>query len=408
MNAFNPQQFPEVNKLKRYKIGFVFFIVYIILSQGSTIIIKYSKTEPNPFFQSYLQISFLSLLLLSSFLMNRCMSKKSREILDIFRYFIPEWKNEEKGKDYIALSSSFIIYENTEEKFYKEVHKIGFFLMVLLFFSLSLMKKAQSSTGEVLIPLSFYIGSVIVIMFLRIFLLHLQKLNWLSMIAFSVVILGVGFLFSYELKMYLRNDIINIAKVYICSSIGGIFFGFFSIFLKYYYNQYCNYFQFSLIFGYIGLYCLITIPCFLCLVAMFGSEIDMTVTVNPVWKYICYCVIELLKIMSLSYCVLSLSPLVFNFGCFVNVGINMAIYIIIGSLEFNYLFIIGIILLLTAMILCVVDKYKKNAEKEKKRLSEKAIKIDKANADFNKILQKEKVDLEPIIKPNDNLIYNEA
>lgn len=416
MYSFNPEALPRVNKFKRYKIGLVLFGIYVLLSQGSTVISNYSKPEHNPFFQSYLQISLLSLLLLSSFLMNRCMSKKSRETLDIYRYFIPEWKHEEKGNDYMVLSSSYIVFENTEERFYKEAHKIAFILMLLLFFSLSLMQIAQNESGEVLLPLSFYICSVIVIMLLRVFMLHLQKFNLLSIIAFCFVLLGLGFLFAYEIMIHIHISHIDIVKIYTYSSIGGICFGFFSIFLKYYYNQYCNYFQFSLIFGYIGLYCLMTMPCFLCTLAMFGCEIDMTVTINEEWKYICYFIICLFKTMTLSHCILSLSPLVFNFGCFVNVGVNMTLYIIIGTIKFNYLYVVGIILLLIAMILCVVDKYKKNAEKEKKRLSkDEVIPIEntkfregKTNIDFDKILQIQTVGLEPLIKPNDNHTLNDS
>ena len=120
------QQKISINKLKRYKIGLIFFAIYVLTSISSFLIVKYQQpiTTLNAFSETYIYLSFLVVFLFFSFILSKYASKSTYNIVNILKYYVPDWKKDMSKNDFKTLSSTFYIFEGTKEKFEKNVHKI--------------------------------------------------------------------------------------------------------------------------------------------------------------------------------------------------------------------------------------------------------------------------------------------
>ena len=125
----------KTNKLHRYKIGLIFYIIYIIVNLVEiifTIIYQYDF-DFDPFCETYIRYSAFTILIFLSPFLNKTNSSKLFDIINITKYYIPDWKKKKNGN----LSSVFYVFEGTEEKFNKTVHKISFLYMILIYLSMS-------------------------------------------------------------------------------------------------------------------------------------------------------------------------------------------------------------------------------------------------------------------------------
>ena len=105
------------SKLHRYKIGLIFYVIYIttcLIELIATIIFKYDF-DFDPFCETYLRYSAFTIFLFLSPLINRTNASKLFDIMNITKYYIPDWKKKKNGN----LSSVFYVFEGTEEKFNK-------------------------------------------------------------------------------------------------------------------------------------------------------------------------------------------------------------------------------------------------------------------------------------------------
>ena len=187
------RQIQKANKLRRYKIGLLFYIVYNLVDTSELVLTELTKYDYqyDPFCEVYLRHSaFIAFLLLVPFT-----NKKNSYLFDIMsitKYYIPDWKKKKNGN----LSTMFYVFEGTEEKFNKTVHKISFLLTVLFYFSMSFYMhsfvEASRYNETNVIPILFPMGSVIIIIFLRKYFLHTQSLDLLSII--SVILISISVL----------------------------------------------------------------------------------------------------------------------------------------------------------------------------------------------------------------------
>jgi hypothetical protein len=175
----------KTNKLHRYKIGLIFYSIYIVVNLVElivTILYKYDF-DYEPFCETYLRYSAFTILLFLSPFLNKTNSSKLFDIINITKYYIPDWKKKKNGN----LSSVFYVFEGTEEKFNKTVHKISFLYMILIYLSMSFYLfsyiKASKDIQAYIIPILFPMGSILIIIFLRKFFLHTQNLDLLSKIS---------------------------------------------------------------------------------------------------------------------------------------------------------------------------------------------------------------------------------
>ena len=137
----------KTSKLHRYKIGLIFYVIYIstcLIELITTIIFKYDF-DFDPFCETYLRYSAFTIFLFLSPLLNRTNASKLFDIMNITKYYIPDWKKKKNGN----LSSVFYVFEGTEEKFNKTIHKISFLFMTLIYLSMSfyLISYIKASTN---------------------------------------------------------------------------------------------------------------------------------------------------------------------------------------------------------------------------------------------------------------------
>ena len=122
------------SKLHRYKIGLIFYIIYIVVDIAElvlTILTEYDF-DYDPFCETYIRYGAFAVFLLISPFLNKSNSSLF-DMMNLTKYYIPDWKKKKNGN----LSSVFYVFEGTEEKFNKTVHKISFLFTVLVYISMS-------------------------------------------------------------------------------------------------------------------------------------------------------------------------------------------------------------------------------------------------------------------------------
>ena len=376
------------NKLHRYKIGLVFYIVYIsvcLIELIVTIIFDYDFNF-EPFCETYLRYSAFTFFLFLSPFINKTNSSKLFDIINITKYYIPDWKKKKNGN----LSSVFYVFEGTEEKFNKTVHKISFLFMVLVYLSMSFYLiayiKASTDIQAFIIPILFPMGSILIIIFLRKYFLHTQNLDLLSKISLLLISISVIFLFFFQYSIFRESQGKSPFEIFGFSFIGGVFFGMFSTFLKYYSNIYGENFKFTTILGYIGVFTLITVPFIICLICLFNEDLDTNFNLfnrgNNIVCYIILFICSFIKFFCTFHCIISLSPLVFSLAMFFILLLNLLINIFWGYINSHWTFYIAATLLILGVIGGILDKYLKNsikANKSKREIGLTGKKTDKSN-----------------------------
>ena len=363
----------KTSKLHRYKIGLIFYVIYIstcLIELIATIIFKYDF-DFDPFCETYLRYSAFTIFLFLSPLLNRTNASKLFDIMNITKYYIPDWKKKKNGN----LSSVFYVFEGTEEKFNKTIHKISFLFMTLIYLSMSFYLisyiKASTNIQAYIIPILFPMGSILIIIFLRKYFLHTQSLDLLSKISLVLIFISVIFLFIFQYSIFKDNKPFEIFSF---SFIGGVFFGMFSTFLKYYSNIYGENFKFSTVLGYIGVFTLITVPFIICLICLFDEDLDDHFNLFSYGnKIVCYIILffcSFIKFFCTFHCIISLSPLVFSLAMFFILLLNLLINIFWGYIDSHWTIYIAGILLILGVSGGILDKYLKNSIKANKTKKE--------------------------------------
>jgi drug/metabolite transporter (DMT)-like permease len=380
------RQIQKANKLRRYKIGLLFYIVYNLVDTSELVLTEVTKYDYqyDPFCEVYLRHSaFIAFLLLVPFT-----NKKNSYLFDIMsitKYYIPDWKKKKNGN----LSTMFYVFEGTEEKFNKTVHKISFLLTVLFYFSMSFYMhsfvEASRDNEPNVIPILFPMGSVIIIIFLRKYFLHTQSLDLLSIISVILISISVLFLTIYQYTIFENK---NPLEIFGFSLIGGVLFGFFSTFLKYYSNLYNENFKLSTIFGYIGVYTLITVTLIICLICLFDDNLDEKFNLfsqgNNVAVYIILFICAFIKNFCIFHCIISLSPLIFSISIFFILFLNQLINIIWGFVESEWTFYVAGVFLVLGVAGGILDKYLKHSIKVNKiKKNDDGGKIENKNSELN-------------------------
>ena len=378
----------KTNKLHRYKIGLIFYIIYIVvdlIELIATIIFKFDL-DFDPFCETYVRYSAFTIFIFLSPFLNKTNSSKLFDIINITKYYIPDWKKKKNGN----LSSVFYVFEGTEEKFNKTVHKISFLFMILIYISQSFYLisyiKASKDIQAFIIPILFPMGSILIILFLRKYFLHTQSLDLLSKISLILISISVIFLFFFQYSIFEDQKPFEIFGY---SFVGGVFFGMFSTFLKYYSNIYGENFKFTTVLGYIGLFTLITVPIIICLICLFNEDLDSHFNLfsygNDLACYIFVFICSFIKFFCTFHCIISLSPLVFSLAMFFILLLNFLINIFWGYINSHWSFYVAAIFLILGVSGGVLDKYLKNSIKANKTKKEIGF-DDKNNAKTNDLL----------------------
>ena len=385
-------QIKKVNKLHRYKIGLIFYIIYLVVDIVElilTILTKYDY-DYDPFCETYLRFGAFAIFLLISPFLNKGNSSLF-DMMNITKYYVPDWKKKKNGN----LSSVFYVFEGTEEKFNKTVHKMSFLFTVLIYISMSFYLhsyiQASKDIQAYVVPILFPMGSVLIIIFMRKYFLHTQSLDLLNKISIVLISIAVIFLIIFQYTIFADKKPFEIFGF---SLIGGVFFGVFSTFLKYYSNIYGENFRLTSVLGYIGVFTLITVPLLICLICLFDYNLDNHFDLfsqgNNLAVYIILFITSFIKFFCMFHCIISLSPLVFSISIFFIILLNLLINIFWGYIESQWTFYVAMTFLILGVIGGILDKYLKNsikANKTKKEMDEDINLNNQKNKNINHILQ---------------------
>jgi drug/metabolite transporter (DMT)-like permease len=234
--------------------------------------------------------------------------------------------------------------------------------------------KASTNIQAYIVPILFPMSSILIIIFLRKFFLHTQSLDLLSKISLGLIFVSVVLLFYFQYRIVKDYEPFQIFGY---SFIGGVFFGMFSTFLKYYSNIYGENFKISAILGYIGIFTLITVPFIICLICIFNEDLDTHFNLfsfgNNLFSYIILFICSILKFLCTLHCIISLSPLVFSLTLFFILLLNLIVNLIFGYISPHWSFFVAAVFLCLGVIGGVMDKYLKHSIKANKVIAENEI-----------------------------------
>lgn len=242
--------------------------------------------------------------------------------------------------------------------------------------------KASTNIQAYINPILFPLCSVLIIIFLRKYFLHTQSLDLLSKISLILIFISVVFLCIFQYSIFKDNKPFEIFGF---SFIGGVFFGMFSTFLKYYSNIYSENFKYTTVLGYIGIFTLITVPFIICLICLFDEDLDNHFNLfsqgNDIICYIIIFFCSFIKFFCTFHCIISLSPLVFSLALFFVLLLNLLINIFWGYIDSHWTIYIAAVLLILGVAGGILDKYLKNSIKANK--IKKEIGLDGKNIEKN-------------------------
>ena len=171
--------------------------------------------------------------------------------------------------------------------------------------------------------------------------------------------------------------------VYFYAGIGGTFYGIFATFLKYYANIYGSNLEISLVLGYVGFYSIISVPLVLCLICIYNIQSDIQQPDHEIFSQgnskSVYIIIFLLSIARFFFsinCIISLSPLLFSFGLFLSVLLNLTVHVALGRINGNWMFYSAFVFVVLAVICAVLVKVLKHSGKNKLKYRIKKLSVD--------------------------------
>lgn len=369
-------------KKKRYILGGIFFICYLIFNFLNNVLIKVFNFDfnYNPFIEIYIRLSLFSFSLIITVYFPHT---KHFDKINIMKYYVPDWKKKKKknlnDEIYTQVNNKFYVYEGTEEKFNKMIQKLSFILMICLYFAISLNYKSfllnkilyyedKNKNYIHLLSIFFPLGSLIMVLFLRKFFLMIKKLTYLAKISSLCIIIGVYFLFKFHLHYIKLHD--NYINIYLYSFFGGLFFGIFGTLLKYFSNLYGKNFKLSSILGYIGLYNFIIMPVFISIVIYFTNDSNefnnMFSYGNSILCYLLMIILNLLEYIGIFFCVIGFSPFAFSFLLFFQILFETGIHIAFKEITGDWKYVLAFIFICIGIGIGIIDKIFKIKKKNKK------------------------------------------
>jgi hypothetical protein len=349
-----------LNKKNRYKVGFIFYALFLTCEITNFFYSHFDeKNIYSPFSTNYIQVSSMSLILIFYIIFQKFSSKQKSAVklnlyYEQYKFFYRVRKDEQ-----FALMDLENYAINSEEVFSKNLHKISIRLMLLFYFymcfkSLSLQQLNIKSVDSTVI-----FTSLITTLILRKIMLRHFYTGVLNIIAFIINLLGVIFIFIFQIEHYYNDNLLSFSQLY--SVLSGVSFSFLICLIKYHYNQYGINFNIFLIYGFSGLYCLILVPFIIFIATIFQFE-DRLFEINNIYLFLLSIFTNsILRNIFAAFSIIYLSPLVFILGMTLTVPIIILIDLFYGqfSWRIDYFFVIGCGLLIFSFLLMLIDKMKR-------------------------------------------------
>jgi hypothetical protein len=347
------------NVIKKYKIGLVLYILYILCETGIDMIDEYNHDYyDHPFTSSYIYVSLMVLFfpsyLIVEFIRKKCCDKKAHVLTRNFYYFLNKKRLEENAFNDLKRFSLF-----SENHFKNNIFKISLLLMSLSFigtvartYSISLVKLKSQNSTIVLVAL------VTTILLQKCY--FDKNLTIFSILGIATNLLGLLLLFLFQFLDYFDEEVFFQSMT--ASIISGLSFSFLISLLKLYYQQYGYTFNIFLVYGYIGLFCLTIVPFILfIIIVFFDSESELYFPSNmliEIPRIILGCII---KNLLAYYTIVYLSPAVFIIGVTFTIPSSVIFdYLNSKSISINNpLFILGSIFIIVSFLSIAYSKYKK-------------------------------------------------
>lgn len=351
----------RLSKLILQKIlGYIFLLIVILISVLSSIWIKFIVTDVKPFCLTYINYSFLSLLIVISEIRQKivklCAKKEPVENEDnnLLEKTTDDTFSENFGR--VVLDNK-IAYRN-------QFHKISISLMVFWYLGNAFYNKALGLTS--VSSSNTISNAAIVFIFIEKIIFFKSKCSYYKLVGLILCVVGIvlmGLFQNYASKAEQKDSTWGIVLLIL----GSLFYSFYATILKYYYKKHKHHFDMMEVFGYMGLYNMLFIPFFLIIINAFGIE-DMQI---PDGKSILYIFLNaliagLISDLLQSYSITLLSPHIVSFGLTLTIPLSYLFDFFKHNIDFNLFYLFGTLLIFLACFVIFLENYIKFLNKKGK------------------------------------------
>jgi drug/metabolite transporter (DMT)-like permease len=357
----NKKRDDEISSLKYKKIlGYIFLSVVIAITVLSSILIKSLSTQVKPFFLTYINYCFLTLLIPIHAIKEKIIGIKRKEVETDYENIKKDCTNDTFSETYIQLNQKNL------EKNFKKFHIICITLMVFWYFGNAFYNVGLSMTS---ISSANTLSNSSAIFILLINFIFKRTCSIIRVLAIILITAGGVLMAFFQRQSKEKDDGKDSIMGDIYLIIGALFYSFYALILKYYAKRYRRKFDMMEIFGYIGFYNMLFIPFYLIFLNMLGLESFIWPDGKQMLFIFLNAVVSgMLSDLLQSYSITLLSPHIVSFGLAFTIPISYTNDILADNIKFNVFYLIGSICIFAAFVFIFYESYKKYLKKKEKLL----------------------------------------
>jgi drug/metabolite transporter (DMT)-like permease len=368
--------------IKRKIIGYVLLALAICVNVLSSIWLQFIETDVKPFTLTYINYSYLSLILIVCCIRDKCLQcfSTNEKELEISK-MLDQTKDDSFSDTYQKIRiESKLAYE-------KEFHFICIILMFCwcfgnAFYNMGLTLTSITSSNTLS-------NSAIIFILVEKVIFFKSKCSKYKIIGLLLCMSGVILMAYFEATVNRDDKKERTLKGDICIIIGAFCFSLYANLVKYFSKKHRHHFDMMKTFGFIGFYNMIIMPFVLLILHLTSIEI---ITL-PSYKSFFYILINAVVAgfvcdLAQSYSMILLAPHIVSFGLIFSAPLSYLYDYFNGDIKLNYYYVLGSGLIFSAFICIFYENILKIKRKSR-------IKYDKMREDPNCCEENENIQIIP-------------
>jgi drug/metabolite transporter (DMT)-like permease len=349
-------------------IGYILLFLVIIINVLSSIWVKDITENVKPFLFTYIDYSFLSILILVHYVKKKMQQYFKRKKLNDEEKYFSEMEEGILSDDHFSETFEKIQNDNVNE------YKQGFHFMVIVlmifwyfgnvFYNLGLTRTSITSSNTLSNVTIIFLFTLKVLIFKKYSILK----SWFKIVSTFLCVGGIilmAIFENYNIQQSEGQEHSIVGDIYLI--LGALFYSFYSIYLKYSYKKHRHQFDMMEVFGYLGLYNLLLIPFLLLLLNVLSIEIiKFPEPMTILYIFLNAVVAGIISDLCQSYCITLLAVHIVSFGLTLSIPLSFFYDMLLKTMDFNLFYLFGTILIFSSFILIFIENIIKIRKKKEK------------------------------------------
>lgn len=344
--------------ITRKIIGYIMLLIVIILTVVSSIWIKKIGDDIKPFILTYINYSFLTILIGVSYIKKKiieCFKKNNLENeKDIF-------KLEQKTTAETFSETIERVMTDNRQNYEKKFHQICISLTVMWYFGNAFYNYGLTMTS--ITSANSLSNLAIIFIFIEKIIFFKSKCTVFKIVGTFLCISGVAMMgvFESSVEQSQKSTLLGDGLVIL----GAFTYSIYANLLSYYSKKHKHHFDMMEVFGYIGFYTMIIFPFVLIVLNLLGIENSQAPSLKSLFYiFLNALVAGMISDLLLSYSITYLSPHVVSFGMTLTIPLSYLYDFFQQKIKIDVFYIIGSALIMCACVVIFVENYIKYKRKK--------------------------------------------